>query len=185
MIKKAFILFLLCLMSTLLLACGGGGESEPEIETAEGADINATLASAEWEVKLVDAPFKTKAVGSGAEVTGRSGEFGDIGTHEAEGMWLILPVELSNKADEMLMLGGKLFKVVDGVGNEYAMAPRPIHASAIWHGDRWGEKENQLPANPIDVGLTHPGPLVFEVPSDATGLQLIMDGVDGSIRLGF
>ncbi|MEM7131512.1 MAG: hypothetical protein AAF702_34680 [Chloroflexota bacterium] len=175
--------FILCI-SLLLTACGGGG-SDSEIIPSEGANVGATLANDEWEVKLVDPPYKSKEVGEGTEVTGRASEFGDIGTYIADGAFLVVPVELTNKAGEMLMLGGKLFKVVDGAGNEYAMSPRPVHASVIWTSDVWTDKANQLPSNPMGAGITNPGPLVFDVAEDATGLQLTMDGIDGSIELGF
>lgn len=181
--KTILTLIYSLLLALFITACGG--DSAPDIEMAEGADVGATLTDAEWEVKLVDAPYKTKEVGTGTEVTGRASEFGDVGKYTADGMFLIIPVELTNRADEMLMLGGKLFKVVDDAGNEYAMAPRPVHASALWNSEKWTDRSNQLPSNPIDAGITNSGPLVFDVAAEATGLQFIMDGVDGSIGLGF
>ncbi|MBV7327457.1 DUF4352 domain-containing protein [Chloroflexi bacterium TSY] len=168
----------------LLVACGSGSDAAPIVE-AENAQIGANVLTEEWEVTLTAAPYKTKVVGTGPSSGGRSGEWGDIGIQEAEGMWLILPVELTNKADEMIMLTGKFFRVRDAQGTEYPMAPRPVHAATIWNDERWGERENQLPQNPMDVGVTNSGPIIFDVPEHATGLELIMDGTDEAIDLGF
>lgn len=180
MTRLATLLFI----SLFIVSCGPAPDAGPALVESEGAETGKTVVADAWEVTLVAAPYMTKKVGSGPSAA-RSGEWGDIGEQVAEGIWLVIPIELGNSADEMRMLSGQFFKVRDGDGMEYAMAPRPVHASAIWNDERWGNRENQLPQNPIDIDTTRAGPIIFDIPAGASGLQLIMDGTQDFFMLGF
>jgi hypothetical protein len=175
------VLLLACL--TVLAACGGSASpASSSMQTASKADVGLTVQAQGWEATLLDLPQKTKQVGSG---TGTAGEWGDVGVREAEGIWLIAPVRLTNTADEMQMLPGNLLKVRDGKGREFPTAARPVHATHVWNDDRWKSQENQLPQNPQEAGQAREGPLIFDIPEDATELRLFMEGEEGSISLGF
>ena len=45
-------------------------------------------------------------------------------------------------------------------------------------------QDNQLNQNPMEDGVAWEGPLVFDVPEDATGLTLHFQGSDELIDLG-
>ncbi|MBC8492687.1 MAG: hypothetical protein H8D43_02785 [Chloroflexi bacterium] len=63
---------------------------------------------------------------------------------EAEGMWLILGIELTNESGDLAMLSIKLLKVVDAQGREVALEGITIHSPHIWSEERWMKEENQL-----------------------------------------
>ena len=170
-------------------ACSGA-EGTLQVRTADGAEVGKTLQGEGWAVTLVDQPELTKQVGSGTAVErtdmGEDGT-GQTGMREAEGLWLILAVEVTNDTGDLAMLARKVLKVTDGEGSEYQRAGvGEAVGPLIWADDRWeGQKENQLADNVFDVGQTREGPLVFDVPEDAGGFTLVMEGTEEVISLGF
>lgn len=169
-----------------LVACGGRGTPTPAevaIAVAESEDIGKTIQSRQWEITLVDSPYTTKQVGRG---TAKNYQSYSLGTLEAEGVFLVVPVSLTNGADEMRMFtkGSSQLVATDAQGRETPLAGGPAHMTLVYNSDDWGEQENQLVQNPIDAGVTWEGPLVFDAPEDATGLKISFKGSDESIDLG-
>ena len=170
-----------------LTACEQEGTATPAdvpVDVGETADIGAALESDQWTVTLIDAPYTAETTGSGA-VGYISYGTQDRGTAEAEGIFVILPVELTNGADDIRMFGKASGLVVaDEQGRETELASGRPHLTLVYSSERWGEFENQIFQNPMEAGVTWEGPLVFDVPKDATGLTLRFRGSDESIDLG-
>ena len=180
------LLLLACVLSAA--GCGGGAAATPEVTLGDSPDVGKVLRGQGWVAKLLAQPEQTKQVGEGAsdartemDEMGR----GRSGTREAEGMWLILSIEVVNETGEMAFLPKDLLTVTDGQGREYPLEGLTIHAPLIWTDERWGTNDNQLVQNVIKTDIAYEGPLMYDVPEDATGLTLVMAGTDETIDLGF
>ena len=60
-----------------------------------------------------------------------------------------------------------------------------VHYPHIYSDERWMKDENQLRQIVMDAGEAREGPLIYDVPEDATGLILVMEGTDETLDLGF
>ena len=173
---------------SLISACSGE-DATREVRTADSSEVGKVLLGEGWEMSLVDQPELAKQVGSGSAVStsgmGESGS-GQTGIRIAEGMWLILTVEVTNSTGDLAMLPKDLLKVMDAQGGEHERAGQKVHAPLIHADERWGsQQENQLIQWVFETGLPREGPLVFDVPADASGLKLVMGGTGETIDLGF
>ena len=197
-----------CLILLVLVlsaaSCGGeGGEAEGDAPAlpavkAENAEVGKSIGSGEWEVTLASPPEQSKLVGAGALLDesgeGRAGMsfdasdpgWGQRGMREAKGMWLVLPVDVANVSGDLAMLSKKLLEVTDAQGAEYPLAETSMQFIVIEGDERWTTiQDNQLVEYVFDIDDSRNGPLIFEVPEDATGLKLVMEGSEESIDLGF
>ena len=156
---------------------------EAQIAESNNAEIGKTIQSQQWEITLIDSPLIVEQVGSG---TAKMRKYFDFGIREAEGMFLIVPVQLTNDADEMRMFTSKSSQLIvtDGQGRETPLAAAPVNMTATYDDERWGEQENQLVQNPMEAGLTWEGPVVFDVAEDATGFRMSFKGSEDSVILG-
>lgn len=182
--------FLAVLLGAVSLpGCSGGAGATPPTTKSEAGEVGASLEVDGWVVTLVDQPELSKQVGTGTAVErtdmGEEGG-GRSGMRIAEGMWLVLTVEVTNGTADLAMLPKKLLVVTDAQGNKYELAGLKIHAPLINDDDRWeDQQQNQLAQWVFDDGGTREGPLVFDVPEGVTGLKLTAEGVDAAIDLGF
>ena len=177
------LLFIVC-----LAGCGERATPAPEMTTTDDAEVGKTIEAEGWIVKLIEPPLQAPEVGSGTgDVYDQSaGEEGsEWGTRVADGIWLILPVEVTNQTGDMAFLPSKLPRVTDGQGREFELESRATHLPYVNASERWGKRENQLVQNVLDVGVTLEGPLIYDVAKDSTGLTLVMEGADETIDLGF
>lgn len=177
---------------------GGGQEAAPEQQavTAENAEVGKTLEGEVWRVTLVDAPVQMKMVGGdvgldprgienyipGFEVDGRHLTDDDI---TANGVYIAVPIEIANTTDEPQMVTRKVLKIVDSAGEEYVFAQNLQHLVYVWVNERWMDDNHLIVPSVPDAGEVRQGPLLFDVPEDATGLKLVMEGSDNTIDLGF
>ena len=180
-----------------LASCGRGGDADlSEVVEADSAEAGKTIRSDEWAATLVSAPQLAKMVGSGPEID-RS-LLGDVATDnsapaggrqgqlEAEGVWLVLAIEITNETEDLAMLSKKLLTVVDAQGLSYPVADAMPHFLLIDGDERWTTiQENQLIEYVYDAGVPRGGPLVFDLPDAAEGLTLVMGGAEETIDLGF
>ena len=156
--------------------------------TTEDAEIGKTIEAEGWIITLIEPPIQAPEVGSGtADVYDQAaGEEGsEWGTRVADGIWLILPVEVTNQTGDMAFLPSKLPRVTDEQGREFELESRAIHLPYVNASERWGKRENQLVQNVLDADVTLEGPLIYDVATDSTGLTLNMEGADTTIDLGF
>ena len=178
----------ICLCVTLISACSSE-EATPEVRVSESAEVGKTLQAGGWVVTLLAQPELTKQLGSGSgtETTGGMSEGGgQTGVRIADGLWLIVTIEMVNDSGDFAMYPKGLLTVTDAQGNEYEVGTRKVIGPLINADDRWeGQSQNQLINWVFEVGLPREGPLVFDVAEDATGLTLVMEGTEESIDLGF
>ena len=180
-----------CLASWLCVAvtaaCAGDAGPTPAGSTSDSAAVGESLRATDWVVTLIDAPQLRERVGEMGwqDTVYGEGEWIPEGAGEAEGMWLICSVELTNDGEEMRMLSGKLLKVTDAQGREFPMTGQSAHFIQIWSTEGYAVPDNQILQNPIDAGVTLEGPIIFDVAEDSTGLRLTADGIEESIDLGF
>ena len=178
------------LLGSILCLTGCGGEGAlaiPPTIIAEGADVGTSIRSDEWEVTLLDLPHKDEIVGDESEKGIELITQYQVAAREAQGIWLVAPVRLTNVGDDNMILD-KTIQVVDDEGRLYPLGDRLVHSSQVMIADpeRWGKPvENQLSQNVQAAGVTREGPLVYDVPADATGLRLVLKGTEDSLNLGF
>jgi hypothetical protein len=172
-----------------LVGCGGStsGAIPPTVVKAETADVGASLRSDEWEVTLLDQPHKDDIVGDESEEGIQLQTQYQTVAREAEGVWIVVPVRLTNVGEEN-MLATTTLQVRDDQGREFKIGDRLVHNTEVLvaSAERWGDTmENQLVQNVFDGGVTREGPAIFDVADDAKGLELILKGAEGGISLGF
>ena len=157
------------------------------MNVADSAEVDKTLEAQGWVVTLVEPPEQRKEVGSGdvSVVTGHYEQYGFTSVATAEGWWLILGLEVTNDTGDMALVPTKLLKVTDAQGREYQLQGKMVHLPVIWTDESWMKDESYLFSDVVDNRVTLTGPLVFDVPEDATGLKLVMKGIDETIDLGF
>lgn len=185
---SAGLMVLVC--SLALVACGGDdAATTPEAKIAENAQVGQSIESNQWEVTLVDQPFIVKQCGTGTSSTYGSSsteQDWDTDVQVAEGTYLIAPVELTNVADEMRMFTkGAGLVVTDAQGQVIPLGRFTVHKTCVYSFDRWGENENYLVDNPMDASVTWEGPVIFDVPEDASGFVMSFGESEDSIDLGF
>lgn len=188
--RKLWMAVLLGVLLMLSLSgCGVDATGTPQKITTEAGEVGKSLQSNGWTVTLAAQPELMKQLGSGSasetmDMGGGEGS-GRVGVRIAEGMWLILTVEVTNDTGDLAMLPKDLLKVTDAQGDEYARAGITVHAPLVNADDRWTRQENQLIQWVFETEIPRQGPLVFEVPEGALGLKLVMEGTDETLDLGF
>ena len=152
--------------------------------TGQDAEVGATLTHDQWSVTLIEAPYSADLLGVGTVQMHYQAP--ELGAAEADGIFVVVPVALVNGADEIRMFSrGAGLVVTDAQGREMAMATSKPHFALVYADvERWGTQDNQLIQNPMEAGVRLEGPLVFDVPEDATGLTLHFQGSDELIDLG-
>ena len=187
-IRRITALIFLC----ALTGCAAQATPTVRLQFAANADVGKSIRSDQWETTLLDAPYKDEIVGD--EEQGENEQMGYVVTdvfipvaQEPDGIWLILPVRITNigESENAFLPGG--LHILDDQGREIPVGGRLVHSSAIWihDPDRWGSDENQLLPSFFLAQQAREGPAVFDVPLDATGLKLAMKGSDETIDLGF
>jgi ABC-type Fe3+-hydroxamate transport system substrate-binding protein len=158
----------LVLLALLVLMAACGGNSGPATADAAAVDTGVPLTAGDWEVELIKPTEKIKVVGSG-----------DI-TYQAEGDFVVVFATVTNHSGEMQMVGRSLFVVRDSAGQEYTPVKSAVQvAYVLEHG-----MELSLDS-PLAGGTSRDSVVIFDVPSDATGLHLGLDGTDATLKLGF
>jgi len=163
-----------------LVACGGKPIVTPAVITGKNADVGKGLKSQRYELTLIDQPQKAKLIGGLVVGGGR-----DASVEQAKGIWLIIPVRLTNKADEVRVLARDVFVVKDAQDREFRVGRRPEHMEQVFSDERWGSNDNYLVGNPMAPDLTREGPLIYDVAEDSTGLRMTAEGAGESLNLGF
>ena len=191
--SRAIVCLLLFICVAVVAACASDGEAAPRagpasaLNVADSAEVGRTLDADGWVVTLVEPPEQRKEVGSGDVdiVSAHYEQYGFTSVVTTEGWWLILGLEVTNDTGDMALVPAKLLKVADAQGREYLLQGKMTTFAVIWTDERWMKEECYLFSDAVDDGVTLTGPLVFDVPEDATGLKLVMKGSDETIGLGF
>ena len=166
-----------CAFVLALPACGEAATPTPLVEKAQSAGIGETLQSEEFEIALLDLPEMRDQVGGNVE--------GDLTPRFANGMFVVITVQLTNHAEESRILPARVFQVMDEQGRSFKVEHGWIHRDFVWADERWMSDENYIPQNFLDSGATRDGPLIYDIAKDSTGLSLVIEDGDASIDLGF
>jgi hypothetical protein len=163
----AALSWLSCLL--LLAACGGsGGEPTPVAAAAEQVETGKTIQANNWTAELIGPPEQIKVIGEG-----------NI-TYQADGNFLVVFLKLTNQGDQMQVVARDLFKVRDGQGQEYDPARSAVQVAFVL------QRGMQLSLDsPLAADATRDSVIIFDVPEDAAGLELMMDGAEDTLALGF
>lgn len=190
----------LALLSLLLLlsavSCGEqDAASQARTAKAENAEVGKSIEGAAWRVTLLEPPEQMKTVqgdiGSTRGAALHLVEFNIDGRSlgeehvTAKGVYVMVPIELTNISDEPQMMSGSVLQVIDSKAQEHAGAGHLEHVVYVWTNERWLDKTHELVPYVFDVGDVREGPVIFDIPEDATGLTLKMKGTDEVIDLGF
>ena len=179
--------------------CGRQGGEEDVVDVApavkaENAAIGKTIEGEGWRITLLEAPEQMKRIGG--EVIGDATGVGRYVSLQgaqsfsdddvtADGIYLMAPIEIANISGEDQYVSQSVLKVMDADGQSYKSCGRIEHSVYVWITERWMDLESILIPGVMVEGLTRQGPAIFDVPEDATGLLLMIDGVDETIDLGF
>jgi hypothetical protein len=160
------LMLLWCLVS--LTACGGGEESETVVASAEDVEIGKTLQGGDWEAVLTKPPEQAKIVGEG-----------DI-TYQAEGTYLIVFIKVTNSGQALQVVPRELLKVIDGQNKEFKATQSAVQVAYILP-----RKMELLLDSPLPAGESRESIIIYDVPSDSSGLKLAIEGAEDTIDLGF
>ena len=162
------LVLLLC--SAGLTACGGGDDeaSMAIVASEENAEIGKAIRSQAWEVMITRPLEKVRIVGEG-----------DI-TYQAEGIYVIVPVKVTNLGDELLMIPRELLRLREAQGQEFQATQSAIQVAYILPRSMY-----LLLDSPVDSGETRESVIIYDVPTEARGLKMIMEGTEETLDLGF
>lgn len=83
---------------------------------------------------------------------------------EADGVFVVVAIEMTNQADESVSISSNLFTLVDDQDREYDT-----------DSDATVAVENNVVFEQLDPGVEKSGVLIFDVPTDQTGRKLQID----------
>lgn len=161
------LVILLCAAG--LTACGdggGSGEPTPMVASETEVDLGETIPTGDWEIAIARPPEKLLVMGTGDVVL------------RAEGIYVIVPIEATNLGEEMEIVPWEQVWVRDSQGREFDAGGVGIHAAyAIPRGIGF--------SYPVNPGESRDTIIVFDVPTDATGLRMTTDETEETLALGF
>jgi len=170
------LVLLLC--SFILAACGSrGGTDEAgsrgSVASAEDADVGQAIQSPSLSLELTGLPEKTNVVGTDTAV--------GTETRQAEiGVFIIVPLKLTNLGDEAELVDKHTLVLRDGQGREFPPAGPGVQLAHSL------ERQTELLVdNVLQVGQSKDGFVVFDVPEGAEGFTLGLTAAEGALALGF
>ena len=161
-----------------LAACGGGGEAgggkEAILASAEDADVGKVLRSGDWEVELTGPAEKLQMIGkdtgAGTAITYQS----------LEGIYVIVPVRVTNHMKEMDVVPRELLVLVDDQGNR-----APACGSTVQMAYVHLREIDPLLDSPLAAGATRDTVCLFDVSTEVTGLNLGVKDSTETAAVGF
>ena len=196
-IEKLWIAIPFAMLLILSMASCGEQDAASQAQTvkAENAEVGKSIEGAAWRVTLLEPPEQMKTVqgdiGSTRGAALHLVEFNIDGRSlgeehvTAKGVYVMVPIELTNISEEPQMMSGTVLHVVDSEGQEYEGTGRLEHTVYVWTNERWMDETHELVPHVFDVGDVREGPVIFDIPEGATGLKLVMKDTDQTIDLGF
>ncbi|MFE4201982.1 DUF4352 domain-containing protein [Aneurinibacillus aneurinilyticus] len=182
-IYKRWWFWLLALI-VVFAAIGSNGEEktqQAEQSTAQPTNSQPKEAAAPAEKPKAETPAKTYKVGEAVQVdnftytvsgTSNKKQIGnEYLNKKTENTFLVIDVAIKNGDKEARMMDTSLFKLKDANGTEY---------DPMAEADMYVNGDSPLFLANVNPGLTKKGKVVFELPTDAKGLQLVV-----SSGLGF
>jgi len=163
----------LCVLG--LVACGGGDrETKVTVASAEDAEIGKAIRSGDWEVELIGPAEKQQMIG------------GDVGggtaiTYQAEnGVYVIVPVRVTNHMKEMDVVPRDLLVLIDDQGTQAPACHSTIQVAYVHLFEI-----DLLLDSPLAAGATRDSVCLFDVSTKASGLKLGVKGTTETTAVGF
>lgn len=153
-----------------LTACGGGGDEEsmPVVASEQDAEIGKPIQSQAWEVMITRSAQKLRIVGEG-EIT-----------YQAEGIYVIVPVKVTNIGEELEMIPRELLRLRDAQGQEFQATQSAIQVAYILP-----RSMDLLLDSPVASGEARESVIIYDVSTEATGLMMTVEGTEETLDLGF
>jgi len=162
------LVLLLCAVGLTACGRGGGRPSMAVVASEEEAEIGKAIQAQAWEVMVTKPSEKLSLVGKG-----------DI-TYRAEGIYVILPLKVTNLGEEVRMIPRELLRLKDTQGREFEATQSAIQIAYILP-----KGMELLLDSPMASGVTRESVIIYDVPTDATGLEMTMEGTEETLDLGF
>ena len=165
----------LAIVAGALAACGAGGGPAPAPGRTSGPPPSPTPAVVAAGTATAGNVWRyTLLRGEEQKTLARDGQFGV--PVDAQGMWLLLEVQVENVSDQPQIVRAADFQIVDGKGNT-------IQADEI--GSATYSLRNRLArfGGQFRAGMGAPLGVVFDVDPAATPLRLYLPQAQGTISL--
>ncbi len=152
---SASVIILTLLVAAILIGCANtSGDDVKQFNIKE----NVTVGRAIWKVVGAE---KTKEISGG----------GGMGA-QAEGVFILIQLEVKNEASESFMLTGIEMEVIDEMSKRYAFDSKN---NSTYLGSM--DKDNLVNQN-VKPGETVKGWVIFDVSKDSKGLKLRVHDLD-------
>lgn len=171
-LARSLVALVLLLGAAGLAACGGlGEEATPEVAAGD-ADVGKVVEVDDWQVELLGPAEKAKIIGTGSY------------TYQADGIYLIVPVKVTNLGADIRMMPRDLMKAVDGQGKAYnAVAGSKMIAHLLVVGNQEVLVDN--PFTEAGGRNVRESIIMFDVPEGASGFVLTLMGSEETFKVGF
>ena len=185
------VLTVLLVLAVALAGCNRGRDRSElmPVFLEEGTEVGGTLRSDDWEVEITGLAGKDVLLGDEGEDSGLAqvSQYETSAQPAQRGEWVIVPVRLKNLSGEDKLLLVRTIRLRDDQGNEYELGRRNVHLAYIFYTDpeTYGEQSNQHVQNVFTIDEERLGPAIFDVPVDATGLVMILEGAEGELVIGY
>lgn len=181
---------LMCLTLGLgMTACRDVGPDLMPTYLTEGTELDVTIRGDVYEITIVDYAGTDTVLGDEGEDAGLAQvtQYTTSAVQSKRGKWIILPVRIKNISGEEQLLFSRVLKVVDAQGNEYQLTDRLAHNSYVFftEPERYGTDDNLIVQNVFDIDEERLGPAIFDVPEDAEGLTLVLEGSEQTLATGY
>ena len=185
------VLAILLVLAVALAGCNRGRDRSElmPVFLEEGTEVGGVLRSDAWEVEITGLAGKDTLLGDEGEDSGLAqvSQYETSAQPAQRGEWVIVPIRLKNLAGEDMLLLVRTLRLRDDQGNEYELGKRNVHLAYIFYTDpeTYGEQSNQHVQHVFETDEERLGPAIFDVPVDATGLVMILEGAEGELTIGY
>lgn len=162
----------ICLFTLLLAACGSAGTRS--VGDAAHVDLEASIESDGWAIRLTEVPEKHLILGKG-NITYQA---------ENDNTFLIVFLDVANTSSTLKVMARDLLLVRDGSGTEYKATKSALQVAYL---EQDGSKDGYTVVldSPLQPGKNRQGVVTFEVLDAASDLVLTFKGTDLALPLGF
>lgn len=160
-IWKRWWLWAVVILVLLIAACSNGGNKDNNNSGSGSTNSEATTYGLNQEAPAGDLSFTVNSVSKkktiGSAYTSKTSQ---------SGTYALIDVTVKNSGKDTITIDSSLFSIVDNQGREFKYSTDGQTAYTMAGAENFFLKQ-------IQPGLSVTGVVVFELPEDATGLQLI------------
>ncbi len=182
---------ILLILAVALAGCNRGRDKSElmPVFLEEGTEVGGVLRSNAWEVEITGLAGKDVLLGDEGKDSGLAqvSQYETSAQPSQRGEWVIVPIRLRNLAGEDMLLLVRTLRLRDDQGNEYELGKRNVQLAYVFYTDpeTYGEQSNQLVQHVFEIDEERLGPAIFDVPLEATGLVMILEGAEGELTIGY